>query len=94
MPPAGRSWQQTWSFFRSLLRECFVQGTEIVEELPVFLVMIENDAKREVEQGLPEIRSRLERHLSLTPAVEYSVLTCAEFLAPGAADDANAQASR
>lgn len=90
MPSAGRSWQQTWSFFRSLLRECFVHDTEIVEELPVFLVMIERDGKREVEQALPEIRSRLERHLSLAPAVEYAVLTCAEFLAVAA----NTQAPR
>lgn len=91
MPSAGRGWQQTLSFFRSLLRECFVQGTEIVEELPVFLVMIENDAKREVERALPEIRSRLERHLSLAPAIEYAVLTCPEFLALAAS---NAQAPR
>lgn len=80
MPPAGRSWRQTWAFFRSLLQECFVQGTEIVEEPPEFLVMIEGDAKRDVEQALPEIRSRLERHLSLAPVVEYAVQTAAEFL--------------
>ncbi|WP_281932231.1 hypothetical protein [Methylocystis iwaonis] len=92
-PPAGRNWQQTWSFFRSLLRECFVQDTEIVEELPVFLVMIESDAKRDVERALPEISSRLERHLSLAPSVEYAVLTCTEFLALAAANS-NAQAPR
>lgn len=92
-PPAGRRWQQTWSFFHSLLRECFVQGTKIVENHPVFLVMIESDAKREVERALPDIRSRLERHLSLAPAIEYAVLTCDEFLTPSAANS-NAQAPR
>ncbi|KAF2989933.1 hypothetical protein OGR47_18045 [Methylocystis sp. MJC1] len=57
-----------------------MQGTEIVEEPPEFLVMIEGDAKRDVEQALPEIRSRLERHLSLAPVVEYAVQTASEFL--------------
>ncbi|BDV36259.1 hypothetical protein SS37A_37890 (plasmid) [Methylocystis iwaonis] len=70
-----------------------MQDTEIVEELPVFLVMIESDAKRDVERALPEISSRLERHLSLAPSVEYAVLTCTEFLALAAANS-NAQAPR
>jgi hypothetical protein len=80
IPVNGRSWRQTWTFFHSLLRECFVHDTQIVERAPAFLVLIENDGKHDVEDALPEIRNRLEAHLSLPLTIRYVVRTPSEYL--------------
>ena len=81
IPTSGRIWQQTCAFFGSLIRECFVPETEIIEGSSAFFALLARDTKAEVEKALPEIRARLERQLALAPEVEYSVYAPDEFLA-------------
>jgi hypothetical protein len=78
--PAGidkRMWEQTCALFGRLFREVFTPETEIIdaviEETPLFLALLAEDCKTEVERALPDIRMDLERHLSVRPRVNYGV---------------------
>jgi len=75
MPHSGDAWRQTCAFFGQIMRECFVPETEIVEASPVFLALLANDRKAEVERYLPQIRERLERHLALAPVLQLAVFS-------------------
>ncbi len=66
------------------MRECFVPETEIVEAPPIFLALLGRDRKAEVERSMPQIRERLERHLSLAPVIELAVFSPDEV--PGIAE--------
>ena len=74
-PGRGDAWRQTCVFFGQIMRECFVPETEIVEAPPIFLALLGRDRKAEVERSLPQIRERLERHLSLAPIIELAVFS-------------------
>jgi hypothetical protein len=71
--PLSRSFQQTCSFFSSLMHETFTPETEIIDMVPWFFALLANDSKVDVESALPEIRSELERFLSERPAIRYRV---------------------
>jgi hypothetical protein len=78
--PAGldkRMWEQTCALFGRLFREVFTPETEIIDavvgETPLFLALLAEDCKTEVERALPDIRMDLERHLSARPRVNYGV---------------------
>ena len=75
IPESGDAWRQTCDFFARLMRETFTPETEILEAPPVFLALLARDPTAEVERHLPEIRKRLERHLSLAPKLELTVLS-------------------
>jgi len=83
-PGRGDAWRQTCVFFGQIMRECFVPETEIVEAPPIFLALLGRDRKAEVERSLPQIRERLERHLSLAPVIELAVFSPDEV--PGIAE--------
>jgi len=72
-----RMWEQTCALFGRLFKEVFTPETEIVDavvgETPVFLALLAEDCKTEVERALPDIRMDLERHLSARPRVNYAV---------------------
>ena len=84
IPESGDAWRQTCSFFGRMMRETFTPETEIIEAPPVFLALLASDPKEEVERHLPEIRNRLERHLSLAPKLELAVFSPDEI--PGVAE--------
>ena len=79
-PPAGvdrRLWEQTRALFGRLFQEVFTPETEIIDAVvgatPVFLALLAEDCKAEVERAIPDIRMDLERHLSARPRVNYAV---------------------
>jgi hypothetical protein len=84
MPDSGDAWRQTCAFFGQIMRECFTPETEIIAAAPVFLALLGRDLKTEVERHLPDIRRRLERHLSLSPRIELAVFSPDEV--PGIAE--------
>ena len=84
MPESGDAWRQTCAFFGKIMQECFTVETEIIDAAPIFLALLGRDHKAEVEWNLPEIRERLERHLSLAPEVEIAVFSPDEV--PGIAE--------
>ena len=78
--PAGvdrRLWEQTCALFGRLFQEVFTPETEIIDAVvgatPVFLALLAEDCKAEVERAIPDIRMDLERHLSVRPRVNYAV---------------------
>jgi hypothetical protein len=81
---SGDAWRQTCGFFGQMMRETFTLETEIIEAPPVFLALLARDAKAAVERHVPEIRKRLERHLSLAPKLELAVFSPDEI--PGIAE--------
>ncbi|WP_374546506.1 hypothetical protein [Rhodoblastus sp.] len=83
-PDGSDAWRQTCTFFKQIMRECFTAETEIIAAAPVFLALLGRDSKAEVERHLPNIRQRLERHLSLAPRIELAVFSPEEV--PGGAE--------
>jgi|GEM_PF-2034892 len=75
IPENGDAWRQTCDFFGRIMRETFTLETEIIEAPPLFLALLARDAKADVEHYLPQIRKRLERHLSLAPKLELAVFS-------------------
>jgi hypothetical protein len=75
MQDSADAWRQTCAFFDQIMRECFTAETEIIEAAPVYLALLGCDLKAEVERDLPDIRQRLERHLSLAPRIELAVFS-------------------
>jgi Thaumarchaeal output domain 1 len=78
--PAGvdrRLWEQTCALFGRLFQEVFTAETEIIDAVvgatPLFLALLAEDCKAEVERAIPDIRMDLERHLSARPRVNYAV---------------------
>jgi hypothetical protein len=80
-PLCGRAWSQTCSFFGLLMRECFTPDTTILERPRTYYAFLEGDCKEDVERSLPEIRSRLQRHLALSPHIDFMVFASEEFSA-------------
>jgi len=80
----GDAWRHTCVFFGLIMRESFTPETEIIEAAPVFLALLGRDRKAEVEQHLPQIRERLDRHLALAPKLELVVFSPDEI--PGIAE--------
>jgi ribosomal protein L40E len=74
-----RMWEQTRVLFSRLFQEVFTPETEIIDtvvgETPLFLALLVEDCKAEVEQALPDIRMDLERHLSVHPRVNYAIFS-------------------
>jgi hypothetical protein len=74
-----RMWEQTCVLFGRLFQEVFTPETEIVDavvgETPLFLALLAEDCKTEVEQALPDIRMDLERHLSARPRINYAIFS-------------------
>jgi Thaumarchaeal output domain 1 len=78
--PAGvdrRLWEQTCALFGRVFQEVFTPETEIIDAVvgatPVFLALLAEDCKAEVERAIPDIRMDLERHLRALPRVDYAV---------------------
>jgi hypothetical protein len=69
----GRSYQQTCSFFASLMRETFTPETEIIDVRPRFFALLAGDDKAAVEGALPEIRDALESYFSAATTIRYRV---------------------
>lgn len=84
MPDRADAWRQTCAFFDQIMRECFTPETEIIAAAPVYLALLGRDLKADVERHLPDIRQRLERHLSLAPKIELAVFSPDEV--PGVAE--------
>ena len=78
-----RMWEQTCVLFGRLFQEVFTPETEIIDavvgETPLFLALLAEDCKTEVEQALPDIRMDLERHLSARPRVNYAIFSPEEM---------------
>lgn len=75
LPDSADAWRQTCAFFDQIMRECFTPETEIIAAAPVWLSLLGCDLKSEVERHLPDIRQRLERHLTLAPKIELAVFS-------------------
>jgi Thaumarchaeal output domain 1 len=69
-----RVWRDTVALFASILRELFNPQTEIIELGETFLVFIGNETRDKVEISLPELRTELEKNITLNLGARYDVL--------------------
>ncbi len=67
-------WRDSVGLFGRLLRDAFSSQTDIVQRHDVFLVMIDNNTRAQIEELLPALREKIEKPLKIDLHVEYVLL--------------------
>jgi len=79
--PNDRLYRGSFSLLTTLLREAFRPDVDILDDPPIFFVLLPNEGKGEWEAALPALRERLERHMQLGDSLFYRVYGGHELLA-------------
>lgn len=77
----SRLYRSSLSLLATLLREAFKPDVVILDDPPIFFVLLPNEGKGEWEAALPELRERLERHMQLGDSILYRIYGGHELLA-------------